>query len=233
MNPEKFPDLRSHIEENLESKRKADDARGRALMAVGVSWPKFKAPGYPVIVYSKTHPEFLDMNLSEVAEAMGKDWITAAHDLLRDDGGITRTSGFMTEEDVRTVIRHPLSMIGTDSVSCEGIPKDPLAAVHPRIYGTYPRVLEKYVRKENILTLPEAVRKMASLPAQILNLGDRGVIKTGMYADLVAFDLDKVRETGTFANPATYPRGIKHVIVNGAVAVEDENMTGILAGKVL
>jgi N-acyl-D-amino-acid deacylase len=112
-------------------------------------------------------------------------------------------------------------------------PKNPLVAIHPRTYGSYPRVLGKYVREENLLTLPEAIRKMTSLPARTLHLRDRGLIATGMCADLVAFDPDEVRETGTFANPASYPKGIKHVVVNGELAVKDEIPTGALAGKVL
>jgi len=228
-----FQKLRRQIERNLDLQRRADEARRRALKAVRVAWPKFNVPGYAVIVYSKTHPEFLDMNLAEIAKAMGKDWITAARQLAIDDEGVTRMAGFMTEEDVRTVIKHPISMIGTDAVSSDEPPKDPLIAMHPRTYGTYPRVLEKYVRKENLLSLPEAIRKMTSLPAHALHLRDRGLIAVGMHADLVAFDQEKVRETGTFANPASYPKGIQHVMVNGVLAVRDETLTGALAGRVL
>ena len=114
------------------------------------------------------------MNLGEIANVTGKDWIMAARDLLRDDGGKTVIARFTTEEGVRIDIRHPLSMIGTDTPSVDGLLKDPLTAVHPRTYSTYPRVLERYIKKERLLTLPEAIRKMTSFPAQVLKLYDRG-----------------------------------------------------------
>ena len=139
----------------------------------------------------------------------------------------------MSEEDVRRVLKHPTSMISTDGVALdrfllplEGLP-------HPRSVGTYPRVLARYVREVGLLPLEEAIRKMTSLPAQLLGLRDRGLVREGMHADLVLFDPHRIEEGTTYADPCQHPRGIEYVLVNGKVAVERGRPTGALAGEVL
>ena len=147
--------------------------------------------------------------------------------LLEESGSVSMVMFMMCEEDVRRVMKYNASMIGTDSIDLSyGKP-------HPRAYGTYPRVLGKYVREEGILTLEEAVRKMTCLPASKLGLKDRGLVRKDMWADIVVFDPERIVEKGTYFNPRQYPEGIEWVLVNGEVVVEEGRHTGTLAGKVL
>jgi hypothetical protein len=104
---------------------------------------------------------------------------------------------------------------------------------HPRAYGTFPRILRKYVREEKALTLEDAIRKMSALPAQRLRLTDRGVLKAGMWADVVIFDPATVRDLATFDNPNQLSEGMEYVLVNGVPVIDQSKMTGALPGKVL
>ena len=136
----------------------------------------------------------------------------------------------MNEDDVRRVLAHPLSSIISDawvtSPAAGGKP-------HPRAYGTFPRVLGRYVRDEKLLTIEEAVRKMTSMPASKLGLRDRGLIMEGCAADIVIFDPDTIQDKATFENPHQYSEGIQYVIVNGQIVVERGKQTGLRPGKVL
>jgi len=136
----------------------------------------------------------------------------------------------MNENDVKTIISHPLSSIVTDSW-----PTSPAAGgnPHPRTYGTFPRVLSKYVREEKLLTIEEAIRKMTSLPASRVRLKDRGLLKVGFWADIVIFDPVKIKDKATYQEPHQYPIGIKDVIINGGFAVENGKLTYNSFGKVL
>ena len=147
--------------------------------------------------------------------------------LLR--GGASGIYHVLDEQDVERIMRHPWTSIASDgrlSTPGEGVP-------HPRGYGTFPRVLGVYVRERGVLTLAEAVRKMTSLPAATINLGDRGRIAEGLVADLVVFDPATVRDRSTFQDPHQYPAGIPWVLVNGRVAVANGAFTGVRAGQVL
>ena len=104
---------------------------------------------------------------------------------------------------------------------------------HPRAYGTFPRILRKYVREEKKLTLEEAIRKFSALPAQRMRLTDRGVLKQGMWADVVVFDPETVRDLATFDDPNRLSEGMEYVLVNGVPVIENGKMTGALPGKVL
>jgi N-acyl-D-amino-acid deacylase len=132
----------------------------------------------------------------------------------------------MSEPDVRTLISHPLVMIGSDAGITRGRP-------HPRVWGTYPRVLGHYARDLGLFSLPEAVRKMTSYPAQKFGLFDRGLVRPGMWADLVVFDPATIRDTATVEEPEQAPLGLPHVLVNGTFAVRDGAYTGARPGKVL
>jgi N-acyl-D-aspartate/D-glutamate deacylase len=150
--------------------------------------------------------------------------------LIEIEGNAVIVIFAMDEEDVKTVISNPLSAIGSDSWSVA-----PIAGgkPHPRTYGTFPRVLGKYVREDNLLTLESAIRKMTSLPANKIGLKDRGMLKEGYYADIVIFDSDKIIDKATYANPCQYPEGIKYVIVNGEIVVDNGKITGRRSGKIL
>ena len=133
----------------------------------------------------------------------------------------------MCEEDVRTVMRHPSTMIGSD-----GLPT--LAAKpHPRLYGTFARVLGRYARDEGLFPLAEAVRRMTGFPAKKFGFTDRGTLNPGAKADLVLFDPETIIDCGTFENPKQMPKGIVSVYVNGALAVQNGKPTGARAGRVL
>ncbi len=152
-------------------------------------------------------------------------------DLILEVNGRANIIGFnMDEADVRTVIKHPLASICTD-----GTVTSPTGGgkPHPRYYGTFPRVLGKYVCEEKLLTLEEAVRKMTSLPAGKFNIPGRGIIKEGFFADIVVFDPETIIDKATFDDPHQYPEGISYVIVNGEVVVDHNKHTGARPGMVL
>lgn len=138
---------------------------------------------------------------------------------------------YRTEEDVSSFLRHPLGVVGSDG---NAIPLEQASAKpHPRSFGTFARVLGRYVRDGAVLELPDAIRKMTSEPARRLGLRDRGAVEIGKVADLVLFDPAVVADQATFEQPAHEPRGISHVMVNGTLAVEDGALTGHRPGAVL
>lgn len=174
------------------------------------------------------------MRVADAAKAAGKDPFEFVFDLLRDTrGSVSCVYFIMSEDDVTLAMRQPWVAIGSDgsALAVDG----PLrtGVPHPRNFGTFPRVLGKYVRDENVITLEEAVRKMTSLPAATLNLPDRGTIAPGKWADLVIFDPATVADKATFEQPFQYPVGIDTVIVNGQVVLDDGTHTNAKPGKVL
>ncbi len=137
----------------------------------------------------------------------------------------------MGEEDIRRIMTSRYQMVGTDG---SGVPASFSAgAYHPRFFGTYPRILGKYVREEKILTLEQAIRKMTSFPAQRLGLQDRGLVREGNWADLVIFDPDKVVDKATYEQPYQLPEGIPYVIVNGVIVVERGKKNRKAPGRVI
>jgi dihydroorotase/N-acyl-D-amino-acid deacylase len=172
------------------------------------------------------------MRIAEIAKARGdEDPADTCLSLMADEGGVI--SGMfhtMSEDDVRLVMRQPWVSIASDggaiNLEADGVP-------HPRSYSTNPRVLGYYVREQKVLTLEDAVRKMTTLPAQILGLRDRGQIREGFAADLVAFDAATVRETNSFDKPKSYPVGIPYTIVNGTVVIDGGKHTGARPGRAL
>jgi N-acyl-D-amino-acid deacylase len=177
-------------------------------------------------VESKENQSEVGKSVAEIARGKGKDPADLAFDLLLEEGGRVGMIVFsMDEEKVVMGLRHPLGMICTDGL-LGGRP-------HPRVYGTFPRVLGRYVRERKDMPLEEAVRKMTSLPARRLGLKDRGVVAPGMAADLVIFHPETVSDQATYENPRQYPLGIRHVIVNGVHSVKDGQFTGQLGGRVL
>jgi len=183
-----------------------------------------------LISWSRARREFEGLRMSEVAERMGVDPLGAVARLLVEDEGRTGIVVFaMADEDVERVIRHPFVAIGSDgSVVRYGEGKP-----HPRYYGAFPRVIARYVRERKLLSLPEAVRKMTSLPARKLRLWDRGLLRPGFRADIVVFNYYTIADTATYQNPHSYPRGIDYVIVNGRVVAERGKLTRERPGEVL
>ena len=231
--PYQFEGIREEVVKRIAADREKADHRKKQLQRRGVASPRSEIPGTAVIVHSKSQPNLLGKNLSEIARLAKKDWITAARDLVVADRGETKMAGYMNEEDVESAIASPISMISTDCSSHETPPDKRAAATHPRTYGTYPRLLARYVKERKILSLPQAIRKITSYPATVLKQRDRGLIRPGMWADIVVFDERRICDRSTFAQPTLPPRGIVYVMVNGKIAVDRGNPTGALAGKIL
>ena len=155
-------------------------------------------------------------------------------DLVAEDGSRVQVVYFlMSEGNVKREIQLPWVSFGSDEGSLA--PKGVFlkANPHPRAYGTFPRILRKYVREEHKLSLEDAIRKMTALPAQRMRLMDRGVLRTGMWADVVIFDPANVRDLATFENPNQLSQEMEYVLVNGIAVIEGGKMSGALPGKVL
>lgn len=173
-------------------------------------------------------------NLMEAAAILGRAPVETAMDLLLQTGNNVRMVAFgMSEEDVRFVMSHPLTMIASDGSAIAPYGTLGEGRPHPRSYGTFVRVLGHYVREERVLTLEDAVRKMTSLPARKLGLWDRGILRPGMAADVVVFDPKTVQEKADFINPHRYAAGINHVYVGGVAVVEAGEHTGAGPGRAL
>jgi len=174
-------------------------------------------------------------SLSEITKIKDKkdDFETLFDLILEEKGEVAITIEGMDEKDIRRIMSGKYTMIGTDGWGVAPTGSLSHGMPHPRFYGTYPRILGKYVREEDLLTLETAIRKMTSFPAQKLGLYDRGLIWEGMCADIVIFDPLTVIDRATYTNPHQFPIGIKHVLVNGEIVVENEHQTPILPGKVL
>ena len=155
-------------------------------------------------------------------------------DLLIEDDAFTSVAVFgMSEPDVALALSQPWVSICNDS---QGTAPDGLLGKehpHPRAYGTFPRILSKYVREEKKLTLADAIRKFTALPAQRMRLADRGVLKEGMWADVVIFDPETIHDRATFENPNQLSEGMRFVLVNGVPVIEEGKMTNALPGKAL
>lgn len=194
----------------------------------GPHWESIMLSLYP------PQPELEGQTIAVIAKAAGRDPLEVALDLIVESEAQAGMVHFcMDEEDVATILRHPHTAVITDSEAlaadgplAEGVP-------HPRGYGTYPRVLARYVRERGLLTWEEAIRKMTSLPAGRVGLRDRGVVREGAFADLVVLDPQRVADTATFTQPHQYPEGIRHVLVNGRFAVYEGEQTQERAGRVL
>lgn len=168
-----------------------------------------------------------------IAKEQEKDPIDAIFDLLIQDPTTEVVAFGMLESDVVLGLQQPWVSIDNDSsgASLEGILGE--EHPHPRAYGTFPRILRKYVREEKKLSLPDAIRKFSSLPAQRMRLTERGVLKQGMWADVVVFDPATVRDLATYENPNQLSQGMEYVLVNGVPVIDGGKMTGALPGKVL
>jgi dihydroorotase/N-acyl-D-amino-acid deacylase len=170
--------------------------------------------------------------LSDIAADMGKPWPEAVVELILAEGrDLSKINFTMSEENVRMQIRWPWVVIGTDAGGAD--PDSARSVVHPRTYGTYPRILGRYVRDEKLFTLEEAVRKMTSAVATRLGLRDRGLLREGMFADIVIFDDRTIIDVATPDRPHQLSRGVDHVFVNGTAVVRDGRHTGATPGRVL
>jgi len=199
-------------------------------------WQEFPGPEAVLIGVVK-NPQLLPLQgktLAEIAKTWNKDPMDALFDLLIEDHALTSVAVFgMSEPDVALALQQPWVSVDNDSsgTSPDGIlgQEHP----HPRAYGTFPRILRKYVHEEHKLTLEDAIRKFSALPAQRMRLTDRGVLKAGLCADIVIFDPARVHDAATFENPNQLSQGMEYVLVNGVPVIDHSEMTGALPGKVL
>jgi dihydroorotase/N-acyl-D-amino-acid deacylase len=193
--------------------------------------------GDGVMLSSVLNPDlrkYEGMTLTEIGRAMNKDPRDAVMDLVIADRGESAViTSIMSEEDVETALKHPLVGVGTDSGAQAEDGKLSESKSHPRAWGSFPRILGKYVRDQHLLALEEAVRKMTSKAAARVHLNDRGVLRPGMAADVVVFDPATIRDVSTFEDPKHYSVGIRHVLVNGRRIVADGAITGERPGRPL
>jgi dihydroorotase/N-acyl-D-amino-acid deacylase len=199
-------------------------------------WQEIPGPE-AILIGVVQNPKLLPLQgktLADVAKTQNKDPMDALFDLLIDDNAATGVAVFgMSEPDIVLALQQPWVSFDNDSsgASLEGIlgQEHP----HPRAYGTFPRILRKYVGEEKKLTLEDAIRKCSALPAQRMRLTDPGVLKAGMWADIVVFDPATIRDLATFENPNQLSQGMEYVLVNGVPVIDQGKMTEALPGKVL
>ncbi|MCX7816838.1 MAG: D-aminoacylase [Syntrophales bacterium] len=185
-------------------------------------------------VASKRNRHLVGKSIAQAAKESNKEPFIFVRDLLIDEENQVWMINFsLNEDNFRRIIRHPLVVVGSD-----GWARAPYGVLgkdkpHPRSYGTFPRILGKYVREEKVLTLEQAVEKMTSITARKFGLYGRGCLKEGYFADIVIFDPDRVIDRATWTNPHCYPEGIPYVIVNGIPVIYEGEHTGNLPGRVL
>jgi N-acyl-D-amino-acid deacylase len=179
-----------------------------------------------VITQAEQHRELEGESVAHVADVWDTDPVLAVCDLLLENElQVSIVNHFLAERDVREILGSERVNVASDGLF-GGKP-------HPRVYGTFPRVLGHYARDENLFSMEEAVRKMTALPARAMGLGRKGVLHPGMDADLVVFDPDVVSSPATFDSPRQYPRGISHVLVNGEFVVRDGDGTTARPGTAI
>jgi len=186
------------------------------------------------VVQDESLRELQGKTLAQVAALWKSDPLDALFDLLIKDHAFTEVAVFgMSEPDVALALSQPWVSVDNDSQGTA--PTGLLGAEHPhpRAYGTFPRILRKYVREDHLLTLEDAIRKFTALPAGRMHLADRGVLKQGLWADVVVFDPDQITDKATFENPNQLSVGMKYVLVNGVPVIAGGNATNALPGKVL
>jgi dihydroorotase/N-acyl-D-amino-acid deacylase len=199
-------------------------------------WQQVTGPE-SILICAVENPTLIPLqgkNIAEIAKLWDKDPIDTVMDLLIEDQAFTQVAMFtMAEPDVTLALQQPWVSVCNDS---SGTAPDGLLGKehpHPRAYGTFPRILRRYVREEHRLTLEDAIRKFTALPAQRMRFADRGVLKAGMWADIVVFNPDTVRDLATFDDPNRLSEGMQFVLVNGVPVIEEGRMTNALPGKVL
>lgn len=198
------------------------------------NWP---AHASEILITSVLNPalkKYEGKTIADIAQAESKDPLDVIMDVVVADKGNTgRVTFSMSEDDVRAALKHPLVSFCTDSgaMAEDGIFAEEKS--HPRAWASAARILGKYVREEKLLTLEEAIRRMTSLPATRMHLQDRGVLRPGLRADLVAFDPERVRERSTYTDPTHYSEGIPYVAVNGVLVVDEGRITAARPGRIL
>jgi N-acyl-D-amino-acid deacylase len=189
-----------------------------------------KGAGFEGLVISVSrHENYVGKSIAEIAKSESRSPYDVIFDLVvEEERGCLINLFMMDEQDIIRIMKNPWTMIGSDGIPGFGVKK-----VHPRMTGTFPRVLGRYVREQGILPLEEAIRKMTSLPAQTFGIRNKGLLKEGFDADVVIFDPATILDRATYEEPNQGPLGIPYVLVNGEIAAENGKVTGATSGKVL
>lgn len=196
----------------------------------GLGWDQIRLNGFN----RETNQELEGLTVARIAEHLAMPPLEVVFHLFEDEqGGLSMIVFSMNEEEVIKIMQQPEGMFGSDGCAVAPYGLTGSRKVHPRFYGTYPRILGRYVREKKVLTLEQAVYKMTGLPARKLRLKNRGLLYKGYQADIVVFDENQISDTATFENPHQYPKGIYHVLVNGQPVIAHGEHTGRLPGKVL
>lgn len=191
-----------------------------------------------VVMVNAQNPDnakWQNKSIATIAKEMNKDPRDVAWDLvLQGKGRVMAIYHMMSEPDIRTALNFPWTSIGSDAgAALQAGKADGLGLPHPRSYGTFPRVIAKYVREDHAITLENAIRKMSGWPATRMRLAERGYLREGFWADMVIFDYDTIKDVSTYDNPVASPEGIDYVLVNGVVVVDHGKHTGARPGRVL
>ena len=224
------PEVRGRVREALEGRARSDGPIG----SNGLGLETRGGPNgiMPIGFLLPEHQPYVGKRLDEIAEMRGQDWIDAALDLLVTEGQRISTIYFsMDEANLRRQIQQPWIKISTDAGGFDPAWAKARGPVHPRGYGTYPRVLAKYVREEGVITLEDAVRKMTSSVADRLSIGDRGLLREGFHADVVVFDPETIGDRATFEDPHQLSVGVRDVWVNGTRVLDGGRHTGATPGR--
>ncbi len=198
-------------------------------------WLEIPGP-QAILVCVVTKPSLIALQgetIAQIAAKEGKDPIDTIFDLLAEDPSVSVAVSGMSEQDVEYALKQPWVSVDNDSQGTAPYGVLSREHPHPRAYGTFPRILKKYVREEKLLTLEDAVRKFSALPAQRMRLTDRGVLKAGMWADIVVFDPATIHDVATFEKPNQLSVGMQYVLVNGVPVIAGGKMTQALPGKAL
>jgi N-acyl-D-amino-acid deacylase len=202
-------------------------------MKAGLASKARKDFSYAVIASYKHDRSFNGLSIAEAAKKMhGSDSVDNQIETILEiekNGGASGVFHGMNEDDLKTFMRHPNTMVACDS----GLREFGKDVPHPRGYGNNPRVLARYVRELKVLRLEDAIRKMSSLPANTFHFKHRGELKEGNWGDIVVFDPEKVKDTAEYPDPHHYPSGIPYVLVNGVVVLDNNEHTGAKAGQAL
>ncbi len=190
---------------------------------------------YVTSVVTEENKSVEGLNLKEIKNLRGsEDEFTALYELLiEEEGGAGMVIFYGSEDDVTRIMKHSLHMVGTDAGCCTVEGPFCKGKPHPRHYGTYPRILGKYVREEGVISWTNAVRKMTSFPAQRFSVYDRGLLRPGMWADITIINPSTVIDNATYQDPHQFPSGIPYVIINGEIVISEGKFTGKRAGKTL
>jgi len=219
--------------EKLKMNKNGIKEKIRAEIKEGIEgWDNIiKSSGWDNIVInsvkSEKNQELLGKSLEEITKIWDLDYYDTLYKLLLDEEGyVTILIYSVCEDDLFNIFKNDFTMIGTDGIKLGGKP-------HPRLYGSYPKIISKFIREKGLISLEEGIKKMTSLPAKKLGLKDRGALKKGYFADIVIFDYQEIEDLASYLKPQRFPAGIEWVIVNGKVAYDGNKLSSLNCGKIL